>query len=216
MKKSHRKGKRRVGGTDERTCVVSREVAPRTSLLRWFVGPDGTHWPDWSGKGPGDEGKAKYTLPRRSIVRTAVERRLLVGAKDELYARFDSLCEQELLQRLGLATRAGALAIGQLSTDDALQSGSCRVLVVAEDASSSTVRKYSQQAGRKGIPCIRCASGEVLGKALGREFVSTLAVTTKPFARRILYLSTALADSEAFVIGVEHDKIGLETAAEKR
>lgn len=195
---------------------MSREIRPRTELLRWFVGPDGSHWPDWTGKGPGDEGKSKYTLPRRSIVRTAVERRLLIGAKDDLFFRFDSLGEQDLLQRLGLATRAGALAIGQLATDDAMQRDACRILCVAVDASSSTLRKYSQQAGRKGIPCIRCASGKTLGKALGREFVSTAAVTTKPFARRILFLSTALADSEAFVIAVEHDKIGLETAAEKR
>jgi ribosomal protein L7Ae-like RNA K-turn-binding protein len=92
----------------------------------------------------------------------------------------------ENLSFIGLARKAGALAVGAEAVEWALSKGKAKLLIIASDAGRSTVGKYVSMCTLKGIPVARSAEKEVLGKALGRYQVAVAAVTEIHFAKKML------------------------------
>jgi ribosomal protein L7Ae-like RNA K-turn-binding protein len=197
-------------------CVVTREVRPKGELLRWFVGPDNTHWPDWTGGAPVGDERAVYTLPDQKVVRDASTRGTLDGPVDVLLERFREQGERELFQRLGLAKRAGKAHVGQRAVDRILRDRSDGLLLIAQDAGNAARKKYTQQAGRKGLSCIYVRTGEKLGRPFGREFVSTAVITGRTFSRRIMFLSRALDGCSESIVSVAGAKNELESTEDTR
>lgn len=89
-----------------------------------------------------------------------------------------------LLTLMGLALRAGKLAVGEEPVRLALQEGRARAVYLAADASERTHRKLAPKLGE--VPLCPIASSKAeLGRALGRESCAICAVTDKGFARSI-------------------------------
>lgn len=92
------------------------------------------------------------------------------------------------LSLLGLALRAGRLAVGEDLTAQAITAHKARLLLLAADAAPHTVRRTERLAGeRLPVAALQC-NKQQLGAALGRESCAVCAVTDLGFATRTALL----------------------------
>ena len=89
---------------------------------------------------------------------------------------------------IGLARRAGKTVSGGYATMEAVKSGKAALVIVAADASDRTKKTVSDKCSWRGIPLKEADSGERLGKAMGQEYRSQMAVTDEQMAQAILRL----------------------------
>lgn len=184
----------------DRTCVAERAPCARDAAIRWFAGPDGSAWPDWTGRARVG-GRGAWTCADPACVAAIADGRALSRAvrapvravpPSELVARAAAAGERVFLERLGLATRAGAAAVGEASSREAMR-GAGWLLLVADDAGESGVARAEANAIRKGRPVARVASGGRLGAATGRDFVSVIVIQASRFETDITRLAAGLA-----------------------
>ncbi len=95
--------------------------------------------------------------------------------------------ENNYLGLLGLARRAGMLAIGDESAKVALQSKKARLLLMASDASERTKETFSFISESNDIPYVEVReSREELGNALGKRPVAAVAICDLGFSAAIV------------------------------
>ncbi len=92
---------------------------------------------------------------------------------------------RKVLELLGLARRAGALALGAGQARLMLRRGQAHLVWVAADASPSQQAKVVLLAEARGIPVCWGGTRRDLGSAVGAGPVSALAVTDPGLARAI-------------------------------
>lgn len=88
------------------------------------------------------------------------------------------------LTLLGLARRAGKLAIGEEPVRQALASGTAKTVFLAADAADHTRRKMEPRLGNVPLQRVPALKAE-LGQALGRESCAVCAVTESGFAKSL-------------------------------
>ncbi len=87
---------------------------------------------------------------------------------------------------LGLATKAGKLVSGEDACDRAIKSGKAYLVIVSEDASENTRKKFSDISGYRKLE-MRCfGEKELLGRYTGKDIRSVIAITNKGFAGRLI------------------------------
>lgn len=176
-----------------RTCILSREHAPREGLIRLALAPDGRVLPDIRAKAPGrgawigvpraelDQANAKGKL-RGALSRAFKTGELTIPA--DLGQLIADQLQRAFLDRLGLEAKAGHVLTGTERIEAAARGGQVRLLLHAADAGTDGARRLAQ-AWRVGRD--REGSGEqglalpvtrpILSLALGRENVVHIAVT---------------------------------------
>ena len=90
-----------------------------------------------------------------------------------------------ILGTLGLAMKAGRLVSGEFMTERAIRDGEARLVVVADDASPRTKKKFTDSCKYYQVPIIFIADKETLGQSLGKEYRASLAVIDEGFATSI-------------------------------
>jgi hypothetical protein len=198
-----------------RTDAVTRRRLPRAALLHWLLDAEGCAQPDWSGRSARFGYRGVWTgLDARSITeacrrqvfeRTWGESLREKPQADVLVARVRERGEAWLLQRLGLACRASALAVGQQSCREAMAAvGSGGLLLVSADAGSSTRHRFAANARRKHATVVEVSEGSRLGQALGREFVSCAWTAQAPWRDDLAAVCHALfLLPESMIVGYE-------------
>lgn len=96
---------------------------------------------------------------------------------------------------LGLCKRAGRLAAGELAAEQAIRRGKAYFLILAEDASPNTKKKFTDSAVFYGLPLAEIGTKETLGKAIGAELRAILAITDEGFAKRLQELAERSIES---------------------
>ena len=66
---------------------------------------------------------------------------------------------------------------GEFSTEKAVKSGKAYVVMVADEASDNTKKKFQNMCTYYEVPIYLYGTKEQLGKAMGKEFRASLAVT---------------------------------------
>ena len=84
---------------------------------------------------------------------------------------------------VGLATKAGKTASGEFSTEKAVKTGKAYLVLVAEDASENTKKKFRNMCTFYEVPLYFLSDKEGLGRAMGKEFRASLAVMDESFAK---------------------------------
>ena len=87
---------------------------------------------------------------------------------------------------LGLAMKAGKVSSGEFATEQAVKSGSAYLVILT--ASANTQKKFRNMCAYYKVPCILFGDKEQLGRAIGREYRSSLAVCEAHFAEKIAAL----------------------------
>ena len=89
---------------------------------------------------------------------------------------------------LGLARRAGRLVCGESKTAEAIRNGKCFLLLLADDASPNTEKKFKNMSEFYSANMVRPGTRFELGKALGQTSVVSAAVTDEGFAKQLSIL----------------------------
>ena len=87
---------------------------------------------------------------------------------------------------LGLAMKAGRIMSGEFATDKSVKEGSAFLVLVSEDASDNTKKKFSNTCEFYGVPRYFFGTKEELGHAIGKEMRSSLAITDEGFAKSLI------------------------------
>ena len=185
----------------ERTCILTREVAPQEQLVRLAISPDGQIRPDPLAKAPGrgawlgvsrvelEKALAKGKL-RGALARAFKGAALIVP--NDLPDMIEAGLRRILLDRLGIENRAGRLIMGSDRIAEQARAGRVHLLLHAADASDGGRSKLDQAwrvgsetegTGARGtvMPLDRAA----LSVALGRENVVHLGLGDKRSAERV-------------------------------
>lgn len=100
---------------------------------------------------------------------------------------------------LGLATKAGKVASGDETCERAVKSKKAYLIIVAENASDNTKKKFSDMCNYRSIPLKIFGEKELLGRYTGKEIRSVIAILESGFATRL----TELMDGSKNELGGE-------------
>jgi len=171
----------------ERRCLASGRVAAKASLIRLVVGPDGKAVPDLDAKLPG---RGHYLAPERAVVERAEAKGLIrraTGAEVEagLADRLEALLVRRLIERIGLARKAGHAVAGFEKVREHLRAGGTEraVLLEASDGAADGRAKLVPLA--PGAAVVDCLDASELAQAFGREHTVHGFVARGAFAERI-------------------------------
>jgi predicted RNA-binding protein YlxR (DUF448 family) len=190
-------GPRQARAARERTCVVTRTVKPVDELIRFVLAPDGAVVPDLKRRLPG---RGVWVTASRAAVDDAVRSNGFsrgfkrdVRAAADLPAQVERQLERAALDALGIARKAGRVAIGFGRTESELAGGPVIAILQAADAAPDGVRKIAAAAARREtgtnsapIPVIAAFTTAQLDLALGRSNVVHAALLAGPASNGFL------------------------------
>jgi predicted RNA-binding protein YlxR (DUF448 family) len=189
----------------ERKCILSGEHGTRNQLVRLAISPDGLVLPDVNAKAPGRGAWLGVSRPELEAALGAGKgggklkgalARAFKGAAltipDDLPQLIEDALTRALLDRLGLAMRAGHLILGSERIAEHARGGAVELLLHAADASADGSRKLDQawRVGREAegsgetgtrLPLDRAA----LSVAMGRDNVVHMALADPAAAARV-------------------------------
>ena len=187
---------------NDRTCIVTRQTREPEALLRFVAGPDGSVVPDIRRKLPG---RGCWVTADRAHVERAAGKdafsralKVRVSVPSDLAAMVDRLLSASALGALGLARKAGSVALGAAKVEGAVRAGKACAIVHAAEASDDGVRKLAQArratslAGGPDIPAFKLFSEAELGLALGATNVIHAAVLASEAGKAALKRVVAL------------------------
>ncbi|MCS6891263.1 MAG: RNA-binding protein [Rhodovarius sp.] len=169
-----------------RRCIVTREVAPRSALLRFVVSPEGVVIPDVAARLPG---RGMWLTPQRALLEEAMRKGAFqraagrrVTVPPDLIEQTEALLRRRLADLIGLARRAGQAVAGFEKVREWLGAGRAALLVEARDGSPA---ERARLAGSAAPPMILALDGETLGRLFGRERVVHVALAPGRLAEAI-------------------------------
>lgn len=86
------------------------------------------------------------------------------------------LRQNRVLSLVGLATKAGKTVSGEFSTEKAVKSGKAGLVIVSEEASDNTKKKFQNMCAYYEVPIYFFGTKDELGRAMGKEYRASLAI----------------------------------------
>ena len=169
--------------TSERRCILSREVHPKTAMIRLVKAPDGAIIPDVAEKLPGRgywvrcDGSALRVAqakgPLLKALSAAVKAKVTADQlAPDLCSQIERLLKKRILDRLGLEKRAGHLVTGFDKIKEATAGKKAvhpvAALISASDSGEDGRTKMRYAVGTD-IPVFSCLNRDELSQALGRD-----------------------------------------------
>ena len=171
---------------NDRTCIVTHRQAGPDELIRFVVGPDLAVVPDIKRNLPG---RGCWVTADRAHVEKAAAKgafarafKAKVAVPPDLGGMVDGILAKTALGALGLARKAGEIALGAAKVEAKVRSGEAILVLHAIEASNDGVRKIAQArratayAGGPKIDAYKLFSEAELGLALGGTNVIHAAV----------------------------------------
>lgn len=94
--------------------------------------------------------------------------------------------QSKVLSLIGIAARGRNVVSGEYSTENAIRDGSAYLVIVAEDASANTKKKFNDKCQFYEVPCYEYENKETLGHAMGKQMRSSLAIVESGLAKAII------------------------------
>ena len=95
------------------------------------------------------------------------------------------MIQSKVLSLVGLATKAGKTVSGEFMTEKEVKSGRAALVIVADDASDNTKKKFRDICEFYKVPIYFYRDKDTLGHAMGKEFRASLAILDEGFAKGI-------------------------------
>ncbi len=89
------------------------------------------------------------------------------------------------LRTLGLASRAGKVTSGEMMAEKAIRGGKAYLLLLAEDASEATKKRFTDHASYYKVPYLFVSDKETLGRAIGKDYRAMAVVEDEKLAALI-------------------------------
>jgi ribosomal protein L7Ae-like RNA K-turn-binding protein len=87
---------------------------------------------------------------------------------------------------VGLATKAGKTVSGEFSTEKSVKQGKALLVLVADDASENTKKKFRNMCEFYEVPIYFLADKEEMGRSMGKQIRASLAIEDENFATAII------------------------------
>lgn len=94
--------------------------------------------------------------------------------------------DQKILGLLGLAMRAGKVVSGEEGVLAGIKSQNLRLVLIAQDASEATKKKFTDKSRYRDIPHRILSEKEVLGHAIGKRTRAVIGISDPNFAKKML------------------------------
>ena len=101
----------------------------------------------------------------------------------------------KFLSLLGLSKRAGKLAAGEVAAEQAVRGKQAFLLILSEDASKNTKKKFRNSAAYYELPLAEIGTKEELGRAIGVDMRSISAITEEGFAKKLKQLADTIIEN---------------------
>lgn len=83
---------------------------------------------------------------------------------------------KDVYSRIGIALKAGRLVSGALGCEKSIKSGKAELVIITEDASQNTKKKFGEMCNFYGVKLRIFGEKELMGRYLGKENRSVAAV----------------------------------------
>ena len=90
-----------------------------------------------------------------------------------------------VLSLISIAKKAGRIGAGEFQTENAVKSGRAGLVIVSEEASDNTKKKFRNMCEFYQVPFRLYGTKDELGAAIGCEFRASLAVLDEGLSRSI-------------------------------
>ena len=111
------------------------------------------------------------------------------------------MAADRVLNMIGLAQKAGKVVSGEFMTEKAVKTGTACLVILAEDASDNTKKKFRNMCSFYEVPFCIYGTKEALGAAVGCEFRASLAVTDEGLANSVIRKLEAALGAQAVTDG---------------
>ena len=93
--------------------------------------------------------------------------------------------KKKTLSYIGLGMKSGNVSCGEFLTEKSVKEGRAFLVIVAEDASDNTKKKFTNMCDFYDVPIYFCGTKEELGHAMGKEMRASLAFNDQGLARAV-------------------------------
>ncbi|SHE33338.1 MULTISPECIES: L7Ae/L30e/S12e/Gadd45 family ribosomal protein [Caloramator] len=94
--------------------------------------------------------------------------------------------DNKLYNFLGLIQRSGNLTSGDDGVEIDIKKGKCKLLIISEDASENTKKKFISMAKNFGVPYLIFGEKENIGYYIGKSMRSVLSIKDNNFAEAFI------------------------------
>ena len=94
--------------------------------------------------------------------------------------------KKKVLNLIGLAEKAGKVASGEFSAEQAVKKGKAFLVVVSEEASANTKKMFADMCTYYNVPVLYLAEKEELGHSIGKAMRASLAILDAGLAKAIV------------------------------
>ena len=91
--------------------------------------------------------------------------------------------DNKIYSLLGLCQKAGKLVSGEFSVENAIKGGKACLVIVSNDASENTSKKFRDKCDYYEVPFYMFGDKEKLGHAIGKDVRTSIAITDDGFAK---------------------------------
>ena len=95
---------------------------------------------------------------------------------------------KKLYGLIGICQKAGKIVSGEFSCETAIKNNEAYLVILAEDASKNTRKKFNDRCNFRNIPLLEYGNKESLGNAIGKVGRASIAVTDEKLAEKIVQL----------------------------
>ena len=95
------------------------------------------------------------------------------------------MTNHKVLSYLGLAMRAGKIINGDEGVLESIRNGKAKLVIVAEDASQNTRKKFQDKCKFYRVKLVLCCSRSELGASIGKSERVSIAITDTGFVQMI-------------------------------
>ena len=176
--------KKNVGRVPMRKCVCCELEKPKGEMTRIVISGRNTEIngvvKDDSGK---QKGRGAYICRNKKCIEQAFENGLI---DDETKAACLADMEKSKLQLLSIAMKAGRVAAGEYQCEEAIHKGDAFFVIIAEDASDNTRKKFEDKCHFYEVPFTIYGEKEELGRMIGKAERSVIAIKDESFGTQFI------------------------------
>ncbi|HEX3028121.1 MAG TPA: ribosomal L7Ae/L30e/S12e/Gadd45 family protein [Clostridia bacterium] len=96
--------------------------------------------------------------------------------------------QNKIYSFIGLAMKAGAIVSGEDACERALKSGKLRLIIVAEDASQNTKKKFNDMCIYRQVDIRFYGHKELIGRYIGKDIRAVIGLSDKGFSKKLIEL----------------------------
>ena len=93
---------------------------------------------------------------------------------------------KKVLQLISLAQRAGKVSSGEFQTEEAVKTGIASLVIVANDASDNTKKKFTNMCSFYEVPIRMISSKDEFGHCIGKDCRASLSINDDGLATKII------------------------------